>query len=50
MKLDDRSQDESQDQSTGDPQVFRGSNQSGLRDYNERLVLSMIQRSGAMPG
>ena len=50
MKLDEHSQDEIQDQSTSDPQVFRGSNQSGLRDYNERLVLSMIQRSGAIPG
>ena len=29
---------------------FQGSNQSGLRDYNERLVLSMIQRSGGLPG
>lgn len=27
-----------------------GANQSGLRDYNERLLLSMIQRNGAMPG
>ena len=50
MKLDEHSQDEIQDQSTSDPQVFRGSNQSGLRDYNDRLVLSMIQRSGAIPG
>ncbi len=35
---------------TADTGVFRGSNQSGLRDYNERLVLSAIQRFGAMPG
>lgn len=27
-----------------------GVNQSGLRDYNERLLLSMIQRTGGMPG
>lgn len=33
-----------------DPQIYRGTNQSGLRDYNERLVLSMIQRGGALPG
>ena len=26
----------------------RGTNQSGMRDYNERLVLSMIRQSGAM--
>lgn len=27
-----------------------GANQSGLRDYNERLLLSMLQRNGPMPG
>lgn len=27
-----------------------GVNQSGVRDYNERLLLSMLQRNGAMPG
>jgi len=27
-----------------------GANQSGLRDYNERLLLSMLQRHGALPG
>lgn len=27
-----------------------GINQSGVRAYNERLLLSMIQRNGAMPG
>ncbi|KAE9626459.1 ROK family transcriptional regulator [Parasedimentitalea maritima] len=27
-----------------------GVNQSGLRDHNERLLLSMLQRQGAMPG
>lgn len=38
------------DTKSTDTGVFRGSNQSGLRDYNERLVLSVIQRFGAMPG
>ncbi|SFR42888.1 ROK family transcriptional regulator [Litoreibacter janthinus] len=27
-----------------------GANQSGLRNHNERLLLSMLQRGGAMPG
>ncbi len=27
-----------------------GANQSGLRDYNERLLLSMLLRNGPMPG
>ncbi len=27
-----------------------GVNQSGVRDYNERLLLSTLQRNGAMPG
>ena len=27
-----------------------GANQRGLRDYNERLLLSMLQRHGALPG
>ncbi len=27
-----------------------GANQRGVRDYNERLLLSMIQRHGEMPG
>lgn len=27
-----------------------GVNQSGLRNHNERLLLSMLQRNGAMPG
>ncbi len=27
-----------------------GVNQSGVRDYNARLILSMLQRQGAMPG
>lgn len=27
-----------------------GANQQGLRDYNERLILSLLQRNGALPG
>lgn len=27
-----------------------GVNQQGLRDYNERLILTMIQKAGALPG
>ncbi|QFT62658.1 ROK family transcriptional regulator [Roseivivax sp. THAF30] len=27
-----------------------GANQQGVRDYNERLILTTIQRGGAMPG
>ncbi|MCX7301030.1 MAG: ROK family transcriptional regulator [Rhodobacterales bacterium] len=27
-----------------------GANQQGVRDHNERLILSMIQRQGALPG
>ncbi|MFN2306223.1 MAG: winged helix-turn-helix transcriptional regulator, partial [Paracoccaceae bacterium] len=27
-----------------------GANQHGVRDHNERLILSMIQRLGPMPG
>lgn len=27
-----------------------GVNQTGVRDYNERLLLTMLQRSGGMPG
>jgi predicted NBD/HSP70 family sugar kinase len=30
--------------------ISSGANQSGLRDYNERLLLSMLQRNGPMPG
>ncbi len=29
--------------------VVRGSNQSGMRAHNERLVLSLIRRNGALP-
>lgn len=38
------------ERTAAESEIFRGSNQSGLRDYNERLVLSVIQRFGAMPG
>ena len=31
-------------------QFSSGANQSGLRDYNERLLLSMIQRFGPSAG
>jgi predicted NBD/HSP70 family sugar kinase len=30
--------------------LSNGVNQSGVRDYNERLLLTMLQRGGAMPG
>lgn len=30
--------------------LSNGVNQSGVRDYNERLLLSTLQRGGAMPG
>ena len=30
--------------------ISSGATQRGLRDYNERLILSMIQRNGALPG
>lgn len=33
---------------TGPPEV-RGSNQSGMRAHNERLVLSLLRRHGALP-
>jgi predicted NBD/HSP70 family sugar kinase len=31
-----------------DPASLRGSNQSGMRAYNERLVLSLVRRDGAL--
>lgn len=31
-----------------EPGSLRGSNQSGMRDHNERLVLSLVRREGAM--
>lgn len=30
------------------PEVVRGTNQSGMRDHNERLVLSLVRRHGAL--
>ncbi|MCB1331357.1 MAG: ROK family protein [Maritimibacter sp.] len=30
--------------------VVGGVNQSGVRDHNERLILSLLQRGGALPG
>ncbi|PIB25228.1 sugar kinase [Amylibacter kogurei] len=30
--------------------LSNGANQKGVRDHNERLILSMLQRHGAMPG
>ncbi|MEL6640744.1 MAG: ROK family transcriptional regulator, partial [Pseudomonadota bacterium] len=31
-------------------QIAEGANQQGVRDHNERLILSMIQRFGPLPG
>ena len=31
-----------------DPVVLRGSNQSGMRAHNERLVLSLVRQNGAL--
>ncbi|GAB1580595.1 ROK family transcriptional regulator [Phyllobacterium phragmitis] len=31
------------------PAISRGSNQTGVRAYNERLVLSLVRRRGALP-
>ena len=31
-----------------EPAALRGSNQSGLREHNERLVLSLVRRDGAL--
>ena len=30
--------------------LSNGVNQSGVRDYNERLLLTLLQRGGAIPG
>ncbi len=38
-----------QDENRTVAQTERGSNQSGMRAYNERLVLSLIRQTGAMP-
>jgi hypothetical protein len=31
-----------------DPSMRRGTNQSGMRDFNERLVLSLVRQHGAL--
>jgi predicted NBD/HSP70 family sugar kinase len=36
------------DRPAGDAASLRGSNQSGMRAYNERLVLSLVRRDGAL--
>lgn len=40
-------QDESPERSPAEPGP-RGANQSGMRDHNERLVLSLVRRQGAL--
>ncbi len=32
-----------------DPRMMRGSNHSGMRQFNERIVLQAIRHHGAMP-
>ena len=32
----------------GEPAAPRGTNQSGMRDYNERLVLSLVRQHSAL--
>lgn len=34
------------DRSAGEPASLRGTNQAGMRDYNERLVLSLLRQLG----
>lgn len=41
-------QDASPDRSQPEAAVLRGTNQSGMRDHNERLVLSLVRRHGAL--
>ncbi len=41
-------QDASPDRSQPDAVALRGTNQSGMRDHNERLVLSLVRRHGAL--
>ncbi|WP_294978080.1 ROK family transcriptional regulator [Tabrizicola sp.] len=41
-------QDASPDRSPPEAAVLRGTNQSGMRDHNERLVLSLVRRHGAL--
>jgi predicted NBD/HSP70 family sugar kinase len=33
---------------SGDSRVHRGTNQSGMRDYNERLVLTLVRQHGSL--
>ena len=40
--------DSPSDKATPDPAVPRGTNQSGMRDHNERLVLSLVRQYGAL--
>ncbi|KAF0113880.1 MAG: rok family protein [Rhodobacteraceae bacterium] len=41
-------QGSSADRSAPEAAVLRGTNQSGMRDHNERLVLSLVRRHGAL--
>ncbi len=41
-------QDVSPDRSLPEPAAVRGTNQSGMRDHNERLVLSLVRKHGAL--
>ena len=34
---------------TGSDDLSRGTNQTGVRLYNERLVLSLVRRHGSLP-
>ena len=36
------------DRQSADDLGLRGSNQSGMRDHNERLVLSLVRQNGAL--
>ncbi len=40
--------DGAMDKSAAELAVLRGTNQSGMRDYNERLVLSLVRQYGAL--
>ena len=41
-------QDTSLDRSSAEVAALRGTNQSGMRDHNERLVLSLVRQYGAL--
>lgn len=41
-------QDVQTDRSLIDPTALRGTNQSGMRDHNERLVLSLVRQNGPL--